>query len=55
MQRYREVLKTGGEIFFSGFYESPDLDIITEEAAKHGLKYISHKKLKDWVAAKFVK
>lgn len=55
MQRYGEVLKTGGEIFFSGFYESPDLDIITEEAAKHGLKYISHKKLKDWVAAKFVK
>lgn len=55
MQRYGEVLKAGGEIFFSGFYESPDLEIITEEAAKHGLKYISHKKLKDWVAAKFVK
>lgn len=55
MQRYGEVLKAGGEIFFSGFYESPDLEIIKEEAAKHGLKYVSHKKLKDWVAAKFVK
>ncbi len=50
-----EVLKPGGEIYFSGFYETPDLEIITDEARRHGLKYISHKKDKDWVAAKFVK
>ncbi|NOW99012.1 50S ribosomal protein L11 methyltransferase [Mucilaginibacter sp. SG564] len=55
MERYAEVLKQGGEIYFSGFYESPDLEIITDEARKHGLKYISHKKTNDWVAAKFVK
>ena len=55
MQRYAEVLKPEGEIYFSGFYETPDLDIITDEARKHGLKYISHKKNKDWVAAKFIK
>jgi ribosomal protein L11 methyltransferase len=55
MERYAEVLKPGGEIYFSGFYESPDLEIITDEARKHGLKYISHKKTNDWVAAKFVK
>ncbi|WP_091211084.1 50S ribosomal protein L11 methyltransferase [Mucilaginibacter gossypiicola] len=55
MQRYAEVLKTDGEIYFSGFYESPDLDIITDEARKYGLKYISHKKDKEWVAAKFIK
>jgi ribosomal protein L11 methyltransferase len=55
IERYSQVLKADGEIYFSGFYESPDLDIITEEAAKHGLKYIIHKKNKDWVAAKFVK
>ena len=55
MERYSQVLKTDGEIYFSGFYELPDLDIITEEARKHGLKYISHKKNKDWVAARFVK
>ena len=55
MQRYSEVLKEGGEIYFSGFYETPDLDIITNEAHKYGLKYITHKKMKDWVAAKFVK
>jgi ribosomal protein L11 methyltransferase len=55
MQRYSGVLLPGGEIYFSGFYETPDLQIITNEAQKHGLKYISHLKLKDWVAAKFVK
>jgi ribosomal protein L11 methyltransferase len=55
MQRYAEVLKTDGEIYFSGFYESPDLDIIIDEARKYGLKYITHKKDKEWVAAKFIK
>jgi ribosomal protein L11 methyltransferase len=55
MQRYAEVLKDDGEIYFSGFYEEPDLEIITSEAAKFGLKYINHKKSKDWVAAKFIK
>jgi len=55
MQRYSLALKPGGEIYFSGFYESPDLEIITNEANKYGLKYISHKKDKDWVAAKFLK
>jgi len=55
MERYTEVLKPGGEIYFSGFYESPDLNIITTEAGKYGLQYISHKKDNDWVAAKFWK
>ncbi len=55
MSRYAEALKTGGEIYFSGFYESPDLDIIKDEAGKYGMKYITHKKDKEWVAAKFVK
>jgi ribosomal protein L11 methyltransferase len=55
MQRYNGALKPGGEIYFSGFYESPDLKIITEEATKYGLKYLYHKKKKDWVAVKVVK
>ena len=54
MESYAKVLTAGGEIYFSGFYESPDLDIITEEARKYNLKYITHKKDKEWVAAKFV-
>ncbi|WP_461453153.1 50S ribosomal protein L11 methyltransferase [Mucilaginibacter sp.] len=52
---YSEILKTDGELYLSGFYEQPDLDIIMDEARKYGLKYIIHKKDKDWVAAKFVK
>ncbi|WP_183579874.1 50S ribosomal protein L11 methyltransferase [Mucilaginibacter sp. X5P1] len=55
MQRYSEVLKPDGEIYLSGFYESPDLDIIMDEARKYGIKYIIHKKNSDWVAAKFIK
>lgn len=55
MQRYAEVLKPGGEIYFSGFYEKPDLEIITNAAGEYGLKYVAHKKDKDWVAAKFIK
>ncbi|RYZ96438.1 MAG: 50S ribosomal protein L11 methyltransferase [Sphingobacteriaceae bacterium] len=55
LSRYSEVLKADGELYLSGFYETPDLDIIIDEAAKHGLKYIMHKKSQDWVAAKFVK
>jgi ribosomal protein L11 methyltransferase len=55
MSSYGEVLKSGGEIYFSGFYESPDLDIIKQEAAKYGMNYISHKKTKEWVAARLQK
>lgn len=55
MERYAAVLKPEGEMYLSGFYESPDLEIITDEARKYGLKYISHKKTNDWVAAKFIK
>ncbi len=55
MQRYSEVLKPDGELYLSGFYETPDLDIITDEARKYGIKYIIHKKNSDWVAAKFIK
>lgn len=55
MACYSEVLQPGGELYLSGFYETPDLDIIKEEANKQGLKYVSHKKTKDWVAARFIK
>jgi len=55
IERYVEVLKNNGEIYFSGFYETPDLAIIVEAASNYGLKYINHKMNKDWVAAKFIK
>lgn len=55
MPRYSEVLCDGGEIYFSGFYEAVDLDMITTAANRYGMRYVSHLKMKDWVAAKFVK
>lgn len=55
MNSYGQVLKPGGEIYFSGFYETPDLEIIKKEAARYDLNYKGHKKMKDWVAARFVK
>jgi ribosomal protein L11 methyltransferase len=55
MERYSGALKANGEIYFSGFYETPDLELINDAARQYGLKYISHKKMKDWVAAKFIK
>lgn len=55
ISRYAEVLKPGGKIYFSGFYENPDLEMIKEEAGKYGMHYQSHKKDRDWVAAIFLK
>jgi ribosomal protein L11 methyltransferase len=55
MPAYSQVLCDGGVIYFSGFYEAVDLEMITAAALKHGLTYVSHLKMKDWVAAKFVK
>lgn len=54
MERYTQALNPGGEIYLSGFYETPDLAIIIGEASKYGLKYVYHKKNVDWVAVKVV-
>lgn len=55
IESYAAVLKDKGTIFFSGFYESPDLEMITAHCEQFGLHYVDHKKIGDWVAAKFVK
>lgn len=55
ISNYNKVLKTGGSIFFSGFYESPDLDMIRKECESFGIRYIDHKKNGEWVAAHFKK
>lgn len=55
IESYSKVLKAGGSIFFSGFYEAPDLDMIKLHCADFNLNYIDHKKIDNWVAAKFVK
>jgi ribosomal protein L11 methyltransferase len=52
---YASVLKEKGTIFFSGFYENPDLDMIKAHCADFNLTYVDHKKIGDWVAAQFNK
>ena len=52
---YAKVLKAGGDIFFSGFYETPDLQMIKEACGQFGIEYIDHKKIGEWVAAHFRK
>jgi ribosomal protein L11 methyltransferase len=52
---YASVLKGGGDIYFSGFYESPDLEMITEACRAFDITYCDHKKIGDWVAAHFKK
>ncbi len=55
IESYAAVLKQGGAIYFSGFYETPDLDMIKAHCAKFSINYVDHKKMGDWVATKFVK
>ncbi len=55
IESYASVLKNGGYIFFSGFYETPDLEMIQSHCEKFGLQYQNHKKMDNWVAAKFMK
>lgn len=55
IETYAAVLKSGGKIFFSGFYEDPDLGMIREHCEKFNLTYSGHQKLDDWVAAAFEK
>jgi len=52
---YAAVLRQGGSIFFSGFYESPDLEMIKAECQQFNISYIDHQKIGDWVAAHFTK
>ena len=52
MQYYVARMNQGGEIYFSGFYES-DLPMIQAEAERLGLHYMSHRIEKEWTAAQF--
>ena len=55
IDRYSEVLVPGGLLFLSGFYENPDLKVLTDKTNSSGLSYINHKTKDEWVAAKFIK
>ena len=54
IKRYKQVLKKGGNIYFSGFYLN-DLEDIKQECNKYSLEFVSNKLKNNWVAAEFVK
>ncbi len=55
LEAYAAVLIPEGKLYLSGFYEHPDLEIISEKAKILGLTYQEHRVNKDWTAAKFIK
>ncbi|HPT52762.1 MAG TPA: 50S ribosomal protein L11 methyltransferase [Bacteroidales bacterium] len=55
MPFYVKSLKSGGIIFFSGFYAGYDLEAIRAKAESLGLIFQCYKEKNNWVAAKFVK
>lgn len=54
MHAYARVLKKGGEILFSGFYEE-DLEEISYAAKQNGMNFVLKTCRNKWVAAKFFK
>jgi len=51
---YASVLKSGGELYVSGFF-SVDMKDITDKAATFGIRALASKQNKEWVAVKLLK
>ncbi|MEJ6980269.1 50S ribosomal protein L11 methyltransferase [Pedobacter sp. P351] len=54
LDRYSEVLVSGGELYISGFFEN-DLEILIESAGTFKLSFITNKLRDNWCSAKFLK
>lgn len=52
---YSSVLKLGGELYLSGFYEDQDLEIIKDKCTSVNIFFEENKTIDNWCAAKFVK
>ncbi|MEX8547128.1 MAG: 50S ribosomal protein L11 methyltransferase [Mucilaginibacter sp.] len=55
METYAQRLSSNGQLFLSGFYENPDLNLLKSEAEKYSLQFLVKKKMQDWVSAKFIR
>ncbi len=55
LEAYAQRLPPNGQLFLSGFYENPDLEILKSEAEKYCLQFLERKKMQDWVSAKFIR
>ncbi len=54
MVNYVHCMHAGSQIFISGFY-TDDMDILKEEAAKHGLRFLDYAEDNRWAMMRFVK
>ena len=54
MENYVRCMHQGSQIFISGFY-TEDMDVLKEEAARNGLRYIDYAEDNRWAMMKFVK
>ena len=54
MKNYVRCMHPGSQIFISGVY-TEDMDVLKEEAAQHGLRYIDYAEDNRWAMMKFVK
>jgi len=54
LEAYASSLKSGCELYMSGFYEE-DIPKLEQEANKWGISFVSHMVKDDWVASKWIK
>ena len=50
INQYAKALHPAGELIVSGFYQQ-DLNLVSEECANNGLKFISSKQRNNWIAS----
>jgi ribosomal protein L11 methyltransferase len=54
MVNYVRCMHRGSQIFISGFY-TDDMEVLKEEASRHGLQYIGYAEDNRWAMMRFVK
>ena len=54
MVNYVRCMHSGSQIFISGFY-TDDMEVLKEEAARHGLRYLDYAENDRWAMMKFIK
>lgn len=54
MCNYVHCMHSGSQLFISGFY-TEDMDVLKEEASRHGLKYNGYAEDNRWAMMRFVK
>ena len=54
MVNYVRCMHSGSQLFISGFY-TDDMEVLKEEAARHGLRYLDYAEDNRWAMMRFVK